>query len=105
MLGGGWLGTFMTPEAGLLRAMQGRATAVAGEFNPQEVANTVWAHACFGGPLLEMASTLDVEGERQSASMAVDVRPGAVVGPFLSGAGESRGQYTEGAVDKSITKR
>ena len=89
VLGGGWLGTFMTPEAGLLRAMQGRATAVAGEFNPQEVANTVWAHACFGGPLLEMASTLDVEGERQSASMAVDVRPGAVVGPFLSGAGES----------------
>ena len=88
VLGGGWLGTFMTPEAGLLRAMQGRATAVAGEFNPQEVANTVWAHACFGGPLLEMASTLDVEGERQSASMAVDVRPGAVVGPFLSGAGE-----------------
>jgi len=40
----------MTPEAGLLRAMQGRATAVAGEFNPQEVANTVWAHACLGIP-------------------------------------------------------
>ena len=31
----------VTPEAGLLRAMQGRATAVAGEFNPQDVANTV----------------------------------------------------------------
>ena len=40
----------MTPEAGLLRAMQGRATEVAGEFKPQDVANTVWAHACFGFP-------------------------------------------------------
>jgi hypothetical protein len=40
----------VTPEAGLLRAMQGRATALAGEFNPQDVANTVWAHACLGIP-------------------------------------------------------
>jgi len=70
----------VTPDAGLLRAMQGRATAVAGEFNPQNVANTLWAHACFGFPcgkgekelfeilatrLLEMASTLGVEGECQ----------------------------------------
>ena len=38
----------VTPEAGLLRAMQGRATAVAGEFKPQDVANTVWALATMG---------------------------------------------------------
>jgi hypothetical protein len=38
----------VTPEAGLLRAMQERATAVAGEFNPQEVSNTVWALAKMG---------------------------------------------------------
>ena len=38
----------VTPEAGLLRAMQGRATALAGEFNPQDVANTVWALATMG---------------------------------------------------------
>ena len=70
----------VTPEAGLLRAMQGRATALAGEFNPQEVANTVWAHACFGFPcgkgeeevfeilafrLLEVVSKMEPKEERQ----------------------------------------
>jgi hypothetical protein len=33
----------VTPDEKLLRAMQGRAMAVAGEFDPQAVANTVWA--------------------------------------------------------------
>ena len=68
------------PEAGLLRAMQGRATATAGLFNPQDVANTVWAHACFGVPcgkgeqemfeilatrVLEVSSKMDPKDECQ----------------------------------------
>ncbi|KAJ1474736.1 RAP domain-containing protein [Baffinella frigidus] len=35
-------------DRGLLEAMQGRATATAGDFGPQEVANVLWALAVMG---------------------------------------------------------
>jgi hypothetical protein len=68
------------PDEELLRAMQARATAVGGEFNLQDVANTLWAHACFAVPfgkveqelfsilasrLLEVASKMEQEHECQ----------------------------------------
>jgi hypothetical protein len=37
------------PDARLLEAMQGRATATAGDFKPQNVANLLWALATMGG--------------------------------------------------------
>ncbi|KAJ1464508.1 hypothetical protein T484DRAFT_1922940, partial [Baffinella frigidus] len=37
-------------DARLLEAMQGRATATAGDFNPQNVGNLLWALACLDTP-------------------------------------------------------
>ncbi|KAJ1487999.1 hypothetical protein T484DRAFT_1784639 [Baffinella frigidus] len=67
-------------DARLLEAMQGRATATARDFNPQEVANLVWALACFDTSpsqvsvllvesmavrLLSLREQLSVEGKSQ----------------------------------------
>ena len=38
----------MKPGERLMGLLEGRAEAIAGEFNPQEVANTLWAYATIG---------------------------------------------------------
>jgi hypothetical protein len=52
------------PGAGLRRVLEGRAVALAGTFNAQGVANTLWAYATMGrkpgaGVMREL------EGERE----------------------------------------
>jgi len=39
----------LEPGAGMMRELEGRAKAVAGTFNEQNVSNTLWAHATMGG--------------------------------------------------------
>jgi hypothetical protein len=54
-------------DRGLLEAMQRRATATVGEFNPQGVANVLWALAVMGESYLD--GTLDIFIDRSAAGV------------------------------------
>jgi hypothetical protein len=60
------------PDAGLLETMQRRATATAGDFNPQNVANLMWALATMG--VKPDAGLLEAM-QRRARAMAGDFNP------------------------------
>ncbi len=52
------------PGAGMMRVLEGRAEAVAGTMNAQDVANTLWAYATMGRePGAGMMSALEGRAE------------------------------------------
>ena len=91
------------PGAGLMRALEGRAEAVAGTFKEQEVANTLWAYATMGrepgtvvmraleGRAEAVAGTFNAQNVANTlwAYATMGREPGAVVMRALEGRAEA----------------
>ena len=53
------------PGAGVMGQLEGRAEAISGEFNSQDVANTLWAFATMGTKLGERMMGQPEGGQRR----------------------------------------